>query len=33
MLLEAGLQKGEKGQKREVPCASIDLECRSDEKL
>jgi hypothetical protein len=32
MLLEAGLQKGEKGKKERF-LASIDLECRSDEKL
>ena len=32
MLLEAGLQKGEKGQKERF-LASIDLENRSDEKL
>jgi len=32
MLLEAALQKGEKGQKERL-LASIDLECRSDEKL
>jgi len=32
MLLEAALQKGEKGQKERL-LASIDLECRFDEKL
>jgi hypothetical protein len=33
MLLEAGLQKSEKGKKKKRFLASIDLECRSDEKL
>lgn len=32
MLLEAALQKGEKGKKVEF-LARSDLECRSDEKL
>jgi hypothetical protein len=32
MLLEAGLQKGEKGEKERL-LASIDLENRSDDKL